>query len=228
MPKHDLTNVWVVIPTYNECESLGAVLASLRHLPVTVTVVDDGSTDGSHELAISNADWTLQHFINLGQGAALQTGIQFALEQGAETIVTFDADGQHDPQDILTLVRALRDNNADFALGSRFKGQASNMPLSRKLTLKFGVLFTRVISGIDVTDTHNGLRAFTRRGASAINLKLNRMEHSSEILDQIKESGLKYVEAPVSIGYSAYSLAKGQRSTAAFRIVGKLLAERMR
>jgi Glycosyltransferases involved in cell wall biogenesis len=220
--------VWVVIPVYNEGAIFTHVLESLAVLPVTTVVVDDGSNDGSGLVASMGASWIIRHGVNLGQGAALQTGIRFALSKGADIIVTFDSDGQHDATDILALVSALGDYRADFALGSRFLGDAPGIPWTRRLVLKAGVIFTRLFSGISVTDTHNGLRAMTRRGAEALDLTLNRMEHASQVLDQVVTSGFKYVEVPVRIRYSQESLAKGQASTAALRMAAKLMVERLR
>jgi glycosyltransferase involved in cell wall biosynthesis len=148
--------------------------------------------------------------VNLGQGAALQTGIKFALQQGAEAIVTFDADGQHRPSDIARLVNTLEQTNVDFALGSRFLGSSRGMPLQRKLLLYAAIWFSRAVTGLRLTDTHNGLRAMTREGAQRICLRQNRMAHASELLEQIATSGLPYIEVPVTIEYTGYSLAKGQ------------------
>jgi glycosyltransferase involved in cell wall biosynthesis len=220
--------VWVVIPAFNEGGALERVLERLAFLSVTTVVVDDGSSDGCAATSGMKASWVLRHAINLGQGAALQTGIRFALQNGADVIVTFDSDGQHDPADIENLVAALDVNSADFALGSRFLGEAPGIPWTRQLVLRAGVIFTRVLSGVSVTDTHNGLRAMTRRGAQALNLTLNRMEHASQFLDQVVESRLRYVEVPVRIRYSAESLAKGQASSGAVRIAAKLIVERLR
>jgi glycosyltransferase involved in cell wall biosynthesis len=221
-------NVWVVIPAYNEGTALTSVLDALSSLPVTTVVIDDGSCDERTPLAARRAGWAIRHPINLGQGAALQTGIRFALNQGADTIVTFDSDGQHDPADIKSLVSALSERRADFALGSRFLGKAPGIPRTRRIILWAGVLFTRFFSGIKVTDTHNGLRAMTRRGAQAIDLTLNRMEHASQFLDQVVASGLPYVEVPVCIRYSRESLAKGQSNSGAVRMAAKLIVERLR
>ena len=167
------------------------------------------------------------HTINLGQGAGLQTGISFALAEGADLIVTFDADGQHRAAEIPVLLDALIRNGADFALGSRYLGRALHQPLSRRILLSAATAFTRLTTGLRVTDTHNGLRAMTRRGAACIDLHQNRMAHASEILHQIAASGLRYVEAPVTIEYSAYSLAKGQRVSDSFNIMVDLFAGRL-
>lgn len=221
------TDLWVVIAAYNEEPRLGATLAGLRGRGYeNVVVVDDGSRDRTAEVALGAGAWVLRHLINLGQGAALQTGLSFALGRGAVTIVTFDADGQHDPDEIPTLAAPVRDGTADVALGSRFLGAAMNIPFTRKLVLKGGVVFTRLFSGIRVTDTHNGFRALSRTAAEKIKLTQNRMAHASEILDQIQTRGLRHVEVPVTIRYSAETMAKGQSSWNAVKIVAQLLLGR--
>jgi glycosyltransferase involved in cell wall biosynthesis len=169
----------------------------------------------------------LRHIVNLGQGAALQTGICFALEHGATTIVTFDADGQHDPSQITSLVTPLQQGLADVVLGSRFLGRAENIPWTRTLLLKGGVLFTRLFSSIKVTDTHNGFRAFSRAAALKFKIQQNRMAHASEILDQIHTLGLRFVEVPVTIRYTDDTLAKGQSSWNALKIIAELILGRL-
>ena len=217
----------VVIAAYNEARVIAGVVAGVIHAGYDVVVVDDGSSDRTRDLAAAAGAVVLRHPINLGQGAALQTGIEFALRQGADIVVTFDADGQHRIADAARLVAALHTHGADFALGSRFLGGAVNQPLSRRILLRLATLFTRLTTGLSVTDTHNGLRAMTRRGAGAIGLKQNRMAHASEILHQIADSGLKFVEVPVTIEYSAYSLEKGQSMGDALVILTDLFARRL-
>ena len=217
----------IVIAAYNESRMIGAVVTELRAAGYPVVVVDDGSADGTASAAASAGATVVRHPINLGQGAALQTGIEFALEQGAETIVTFDADGQHRVADIPALCEALATNQADFALGSRVLGASLNAPVSRRILLKLATWFTRLSTRMRVTDTHNGLRAITKRGAQALKLRQNRMAHASELLQQIADSGLRYVEVPVTIQYSAYSLAKGQSLGDALTILIDLIARRV-
>jgi glycosyltransferase involved in cell wall biosynthesis len=219
--------IWVVIAAYNEASVIARVVADVKRAHYHVVVVDDGSSDGTGAAASAAGGVLIQHPINLGQGAALQTGIAFALAEGADVIVTFDADGQHRARDIAGLIDALSTNNAHFALGSRFLGRTLHQPLSRRILLKAATSFTRLTTGLRVTDTHNGLRAMTRVGASRINLHQNRMAHASEILHQIAESGLRFVEAPVTIEYNAYSLEKGQRLSDALMILVDLFARRL-
>lgn len=220
------SNVYVVIAAYNEAQVIGAVVADVVRAGYRVVVVDDGSRDATAEAAHRAGAAMVPHPINLGQGAALQTGIAFALARGAEAVVTFDADGQHRTADIARLLDALV-LNVDFAIGSRFLAPSSNLPASRRSLLVAATWFTRLTTGLHVSDTHNGLRAMTRRGAGRINLRQNRMAHASEILHQIAESGLRYVEVPVTIDYTAYSLAKGQRLRDALAILVDLFARRM-
>ena len=219
--------VYVVIPAYNEGTVLSRVVTEVKRAGYAVVVVDDGSTDATADHAHAAGATVIRHPFNLGQGAALQTGIDYALTQPAQFVVTFDADGQHRVADISRLTEALVRERADFALGSRFLGQAPNLPPLRRLVLQAATLFTRLTTGLQVTDTHNGLRAMTRRGASSINLRQNRMAHASEILHQIAASGLNYVEAPVTIEYSAYSLDKGQTLGDALLILIDLFARRL-
>ena len=218
---------WVVVAAYNEAALISRIVSELRQAGYAAVVVDDGSDDGTAELAREAGAMVIRHPFNLGQGAALQTGIELALAGPAETIVTFDADGQHRVADIGLLVQALADDRADFALGSRFLGAAPALPPLRRLLLRAATLFTRLTTGLHVTDTHNGLRAMTRRGAASIRLRQNRMAHASELLAQIGSSGLRWVERPVTIDYTAYSLAKGQRMGDAALILVDLFAGRL-
>jgi glycosyltransferase involved in cell wall biosynthesis len=214
---------WIVIPAYNEANRLGRVLAELcAHYP-HVVVVDDGSEDGTAEVALRYPVWLLQHVVNLGQGAALATGIGFAVQQGADIVVTCDADGQHQVRDIARLIEPILQGQAEVVLGSRFLGETVNIPRVRRWLLRLGVIFTRLTTGLDITDTHNGLRAFSRTAAEQLQIRQNRMAHASEILHQISRHRWRYCEVPVTIRYDAETLAKGQRSWNALRILGELL-----
>lgn len=210
--------IFVVIPAFNESIQIIPVINSIQNTGSFVIVVDDGSTDDTAQRAADAGAIVLRHVVNRGQGAALQTGIEYALLKGAAIIVTYDADGQHDPADLEKLVTPIREGLADVALGSRFLEHIDEVPHSRRLLLRAAVLFTRITSGLKLTDTHNGYRAFSRAAAQKISIRLDRMAHASEILDQIRIHDLKYVEVPVRIRYTEYSRQKGQRARAAFRI----------
>jgi len=221
-------NVWVVVPAYNEADVLADVIIEVRAQGYQVVCVDDGSTDGSAQVARRAGANLVVHPANLGQGAAIQTGIDFALDRGADLVCTFDADGQHDAADLPILVAALAGQRADFALGSRFLGSAVDLPPARQALLRAAIAFTRLSSGLRVTDTHNGLRAMTRRAAACIHLRHDRMAHASEILTQIRRSRLRMIEVPVTVRYTEYSLKKGQRSLSAIRVLTDLAAGLMR
>jgi glycosyltransferase involved in cell wall biosynthesis len=220
-------SVLVIVPAYNEATTIGAVVASLVAYGYRVVVVDDGSCDDTGREATHAGATVVTHPINLGQGAALQTGLCYALQNGSPILVTFDADGQHRASDIRLLVEALQQEEADFALGSRFLGRCIGGSWARRTLLRAATLFTRLTTQMKLTDTHNGLRAMTRRGAAAIRLRQNRMAHASEILEQIARSGLRYVEVPTTVEYTAYSKAKGQRLSDALVILTDLFAERL-
>jgi len=209
---------FIVIAAFNEAGRVGPAVREVRARYADVIVVDDGSTDATAAEAREAGAIVLSHVINRGQGAALQTGLEYALGHGAEAIVTFDADGQHRAEDIDTLLAPVRDRGFDVALGSRFLHRNPSIPPTRELTLRLGVIFTRWVSGIRVTDTHNGLRAFSRDAAARITIRQDRMAHASEILDTIARCRMRYCEVPTDVRYTTHSLRKGQRSSAAFRI----------
>ena len=222
-----LHGTFLVIPAYNEATRLPGVLADLSARYPHIVVVDDGSEDDTFGVAREATPHVLRHIINRGQGAALQTGFEYALARGARFLVTYDADGQHRAEDVVALLTPLARGECDVTLGSRFLGDTVDMPTVRRITLKLGVLFTRFFSRIPITDTHNGLRGFTRHGAAQIQLRSDRMAHASEILDLIQRVKLTFREVPVRIQYTRYSLAKGQPSHNAIRIAFEYLANRL-
>jgi glycosyltransferase involved in cell wall biosynthesis len=207
-------SAWVVIPAYRETQVLGPVVAGLRALGWRVVVVDDGSEDGTADVAWSAGAWVLQHPVNLGQGAALRTGFAFALaDPGTRYVVTFDADGQHDQDAVAALIRPLEAGETAVTLGSRFLPGASTpepIPATRKALLRLATSFARWTTGLELTDTHNGLRAFRRDALERMVLQQDRMAHASEILAEIARLHLPYREIPVRVKYTAYSLSKGQ------------------
>jgi polyprenyl-phospho-N-acetylgalactosaminyl synthase len=227
-PKNlDMRSIWIVVAAFNEAAVLGPIVLDLVRQSYRVVVVDDGSHDATGQIALSAGATVVTHPVNLGQGAALQTGIKFALHQGASYVVTFDADGQHRSCDIAQLIDALVNHGAAYALGSRFLGSSRGMPFGRRLLLRAAIWLTRVMTGLRLSDTHNGLRAMTRQGASRISLRQNRMAHASELLEQIAASGLPHVEVPVTIDYTRYSLAKGQRLSDSLTILFDLSAQKL-
>lgn len=215
--------IYFVIPAYNEAACVGEVIRRVLSRYANVVLVDDGSADNTAEVSAAAGATVLRHLVNRGQGAALKTGIDYALEAGADIVVTFDSDGQHRLEDVEALIQPVLEGRCDVCLGSRFLEPGTRVPFFRWVTLKLGIVFTRVVSQIRVTDTHNGLRAFSRDAARRIQIRQDRMAHASEILDEISRLKLRFCEVPTRILYTEYSKAKGQRSSAAFRIVWDFL-----
>jgi len=217
----------IVVPAYNEEAVVDRVVGDLLKQFPRVVVVDDGSADKTASIARSAGAMVIRHPINRGQGAALQTGVEFALAQGARYIVTFDADGQHQTGDVIRLLEPLIRGECDVTLGSRFLGEARNLPASRKWLLRMGVWFTRWVNGLRLTDTHNGLRAFSRSAAEKLDIQLDGMAHASEIIDFISRNRLSFREVPVEIHYTEYSLAKGQTTRGILRVAIQYLLDKV-
>ncbi len=222
-----LKNTWFVVPAFNEGSVIGDVVRDILSQDTNVCVVDDGSSDNTADIALKAGAHVLSHIVNRGQGAALQTGIDYSLLQGADYIVTFDADGQHDPENVPAMIKQLQDSKLDIVLGSRILGRTENMSLVRKIMLRIAVIFTNLSTSLKLTDTHNGLRALSKDTAKKIRLRQDRMAHASEILSIIATEKLKYAEYPVTIRYSDYSKAKGQRLASMLRIVEDLILKRI-
>jgi glycosyltransferase involved in cell wall biosynthesis len=229
MPEHLSERIFIIIPAYNEGAMLVATLQPFLQQPYAVVVVDDGSTDDTWARLADLPVYALRHSINLGQGAALQTGTTFALQQGATIVVHFDADGQHQLEDIETLIAPLRADEADVVLGSRFlhKTTSAQVPHLRRVMLRGAVLVNWLMTGLWLTDAHNGLRALNRHAASQIDLLENRYTHASEILLQIRRHRLRYTERPTHIVYTSYSLAKGQNPWNALHILIDLMIRKL-
>ncbi len=222
-------NVFFIVPERNEGTVIRATLEPLVREGYSVVVVDDGSTDGSWEKIKALPVYALRHRVNLGQGAALQTGMTFALSKGAQVIVHFDADGQHRLKDVEGLLKPVLAGEADVALGSRFmrREDAKAVPLSKRILLRMAIVVNGVMTGLWLTDAHNGLRVLNRRAAEGIHLRENGFAHATEIIDQICRLKLRYVERPMRVHYSKYSRAKGQSMWNALNIVIDLLLRRI-
>lgn len=226
----ELSKIFVVIPGYNEGEVLEKTVNEVTKLGYQVIYVDDCSRDNSWEISKQLNIYKVRHPLNLGQGGALQTGFDLAKKLKAEIVVTFDSDGQHDPHQIAKVIDPIIKNKAQVVLGSRFieKDSTINMPVKRKLLLRLATIFTSLTTGLKLTDTHNGFRALSKSALDKIYLRQNRMAHASEILSLISENNLSYVEVPVTIRYTDYSLRKGQKMTNIINILWESFTGKLR
>ena len=230
-PDDDFTGVlrktFVLVRAFNEGQVIGAVVAELCGIFPNVVVIDDASADDTPAILRGLPVSVVTHLVNLGAGAAMQTGLRYILEQDADYIVTFDADGQHRVEDALAALAELSSGNYDVVYGSRFLGQSAvNLPIARRLTLKAAVRLSNWTSGTRLTDAHNGLRAFSRKAASSVTLSQSGMAYASELTNEFVRHGMRIHEIPVKIIYTAYSLGKGQSSFNSMNILIDLLVGR--
>lgn len=203
-------DTWVVIPLFNEAEVIGEVISGLRESFANIVCIDDGSTDGSGEIALERGARLVRHPINLGQGAALQTGFDYALERGAKFVVTFDADGQHRVVDAARMVERARQEDLAIVVGSRFLDDRTQPGALKKIVLKTAVWVTNLGTHMKLTDAHNGLRVIREDALRRIELRQDRMAHGTEIVVQLGRTQLPWAEEPVEVLYTDYSRAKGQ------------------
>lgn len=225
MTNEEKNKVFIVIPAFNEGSIIGDVIIEVKNAGYkNILVINDGSLDKTKCIAEKSGAEVLNHIINLGQGAALRTGIEYLRENyDPDVIVTFDADGQHQAEDIEKIVRPVLEEDFDITLGSRFLEIKNEVPVFRKILLKAGILFTYFVSGIRLSDAHNGFRALGKKAIDSIQISQRGMTHASEIIEEIKTKNLKFKEIPVKILYTDYSKSKGQSSLNSFKIVSKIL-----
>ena len=201
----------VVVPLFNEETVITGVVTDLQKHFSRIVCVDDGSSDGSAEAARRAGATVIAHPMNLGQGAALQTGITWAKRKGdLDYLITFDGDGQHKVDDVVDMLSYARRRDLSIVFGSRFLDKRTKPDLAKRIVLKVAVLITRVVTGLQLTDAHNGLRVIRADALEHVNLIQDRMSHATEIVHQLAKSGLVWKEYPVEVLYTEYSKRKGQ------------------
>jgi len=209
-----------IVPAYNEAHRISSVVLSLLHHVDEVVVVDDGSTDMTAEQAGAAGATVLCHEINRGQGAALETGQQFARDRGASYVLHFDGDGQFSVSDIAPAWQYLKEKQADILFGSRFLDQRSEIPfIKKRILLPVAKLINRLYSRMPLTDAHNGFRIFSKKALQQIRLSQDRMAHATEIIMLVRRHNLCYVEFPVKVTYYEY----GQGVEGGMRVLRDLL-----
>lgn len=227
----DTADVWLVVPVYNEGTVIREVAAAAIASFPNIVCVDDGSRDDSAAQIVAAGAHLVRHPVNLGQGAALQTGVEYARRQpGAQYFVTFDADGQHQVADVEAMLARLRAEPLDIIVGTRFAGQDnSSVPLIKRIVLRTVVMLSPRTRRLGLTDAHNGLRVFNKNVADNLDLTMNGMSHASEFVRLIDEHKWRVGEQPVTILYTEYSMAKGQSLLNGVNILfDGLLSGRMR
>ena len=206
------TSTCCIVPMYNEEQVISQVVKDLRSIFPHVICIDDGSNDKSAAKALEAGALVLRHVVNIGQGAALSTGFSWVQSQSQFSyVVTFDADGQHQPEDALRLVTELVRKQVDVVFASRFLDQdQATIPLAKRLVLKTVTKITKTLTDVELSDAHNGLRALTIDATRQVNLTQNGMAHATQFVSLVLQANLKYVEIPVTILYTPYSRSKGQ------------------
>lgn len=207
-------DTWLIIPCFNEGTVIGDVIRHARETFPNIVAVNDGSSDNSAEEIHKAGAHLVNHPVNLGQGAAIQTGVEYARSQpGAQYFVTFDADGQHQVKDVVSMLDRLRNEDVDIIVGTRFgrpRKEDDQVPWIKRLVLKTVVLLSPRTRKLGLTDAHNGLRVFNKKVADELNIRMNGMSHASEFVAQMDERGWRVSEQPVDILYTEYSMSKGQ------------------
>ena len=205
-------DVWIVVPAFNEAAVIGEVIADLRSVFDHVVCVDDGSTDETGDIALRAGAHLLRHPMNVGQGAAIQTGVEYArIQPGARVFATFDADGQHRVKDVAAMVDRLCSNDVDVVIGTRFARPDGNQPpLLKRIVLRTAARMSRRGRRLGLTDTNNGLRVFNKTVADGLDITMSGMSHANEFVMLIAENKWRVVEEPVEVLYTEYSKSKGQ------------------
>lgn len=214
-----------VIPAYNEASCIADVVSRVVSCVDAVVVVDDGSGDRTGEAARSHGACVVTHAVNRGLGASLATGFAAARRLEADAVVTLDADGQHDPDEIPKFLEALR-GGADLVLGTRMR-DPHGMPVVRRLAQWCGNAVTFLLFGAWVSDSQSGFRALSRDALARVEIRTNRMEVSSEIVAEACRLGLRLVEVPIKAIYTEYSLSKGQNFLVGLKTLMKLVVRRL-
>lgn len=214
-----MTKIICVIPAYNEEKNIAKVVSEVAPFVWKTIVVDDKSSDKTRLLAKNSGAIVITHPINRGQGAALQTGNDYALELGAEIIVHFDGDDQFLATEIVDMTEPIINNQADIVFGSRFLNKKANLPFFKKLVIyPLAKLFTRSIMGIKLSDPQNGFRAMNRKAAQEIRIFNREMAHNSEIQSKAFSSELRIKEVPITVIYHHF----GQKLSGGFKIIKDL------
>lgn len=206
--EHKKDKIYVVVPAYNESSAIQGVITEIQSAGYkNIIVVDDGSTDNTQAVVQQIPEVVaLKLSINRGKGAAVKTGIEAAKMLDADIVITIDGDGQHNPTDMHKMIELI-DKGYDVVLGSRLKNH-KNMPRYKILHNQIGNFLVWIIYGLWVTDSQSGFRAYSQKAIHLINTKTDRYEYDSEVIREISQNKLRYIEIPIEVRYTEYSMGK--------------------
>jgi len=191
----------VCIPAFNEEKTIGEIVETSLQYADKVIVCNDGSTDNTEKKAKEKGATIINHKKNLGYGAAIITLFEETRKQNAEIMITLDGDGQHDPEQIPTLVNALTENNVDVVIGSRFLDKNTNSPGYRKTGIKIITSASNFGTNFKVSDSQSGFRVYSKNAIDAIHPTEKGMAVSTEILLKASNKGLSVAEVPITVSY---------------------------
>lgn len=206
-----LDSIFAVLPAKNESTRIEPVLVTLQMQGIkNIIVVNDGSDDNTRDVVNKYRGIVLlDHIINLGPGAATLTGVKYAIRQGANYVVTLDADSQHNPENVISLITHLEQNKLDLVIGSRFL-QYNDIPFTRLIYNFFGNLISFFITGIYLTDSQSGMKAMSQKFANQLEISFDGFEFCIEIIKQAKIHGAEVGETPIDVKYTKDTMSKGQ------------------
>jgi len=225
MQNLDFQELFIVLPAYNEAPRIELCLEKIIKLGFkNIIVVNDASSDTTAKIANSYDEvLLLSHLINLGPGAATQTGIEYALMQNAKYIATIDADDQHDPKDLVHLYEKIKSENLDLLVGSRFLNKNS-IPKLRIIYNKIGNFISFLLTQKLLSDSQSGIKILSADLARKIAIELNGFEFCMEIISTARKLGAKIDESPVSVTYSEETTRKGQNLASGLSMLSRVFS----
>jgi glycosyltransferase involved in cell wall biosynthesis len=191
-----LDKVCILIPAYNAQETLGSVLKKIEPLQMDTIVVNDGSSDETKRVALENEVQLLEHPLNLGKGAALRTGFQYLLQKDYQAVITLDADGQHDPSEIPSLLKIFQSVKPDILIASR-AAEFGKMTFLRRFWNRLGVKAVARLCHSDITDSQSGFRLIRTRVLKEVNFSTSRFETELELLIKACKKGFSVLSVPI-------------------------------
>ena len=228
-----MKKVSVVIPAYNEASVIGDVVADAKRFfaknklyKIDIVVVNDGSEDKTSQNAAQSGAFVIDHILNSGAGGATLTGLSYARQQGYDMVATMDADGQHSPRDVLMGIQYADNNTVDLSIGSRLIN-SQGMSRTKVIGNRGLSAITKVLFGVNVTDSQSGLRIYSKRAIEQLDWKSNGYEFCSEMIWRAKQAGLTIGEFPIEVIYTDYSRSKGQNNWNGINIVKRLVKQRL-